>query len=398
MDTGKNESSMPGRPFPVGGANAFEYFMTRTLSIPRPYVMSTLLSVLVLTGIISFGIVHNANSTSLSSPAAPETQFVNGKSMGSYAEDGSQGETDAFTTMEAPAFQGESMESQSFKQSARRRSGGVARSSELNMASTSGGAGPGPRRDSTQNPREAGGTPSSMFIYQGSATVDVRRDADMEQVMDEVQRYVEGNKGYIENRNLDKPRRNNLEFGSASAHMTVRIPSDKFYTLFDWLSRNCVGVESLGAQSMNTQDVTQEYVDTETRLRVKRNAMERFEQIMSKATTVQETLNVQREMNRLTEEIESQKRRQQWLEKQVSLSTVTLYFRMAPKADEPPRDDGGWHPWSTIRYSFNLWVQGAQWFIDFLIVFVVVLLPVSLIVGLVAYFTLRLIHPPTAQD
>jgi hypothetical protein len=72
------------------------------------------------------------------------------------------------------------------------------------------------------------------------------------------------------------------------------------------------------------KDVTEEYVDVEARLKTKKDLEQRYQEIMKKATTVSEMLEIEKEMGTLRADIESIEGRLNVLKSQVSFSTLTV--------------------------------------------------------------------------
>jgi len=77
-------------------------------------------------------------------------------------------------------------------------------------------------------------------------------------------------------------------------------------------------------EKVTGQDVTEEYIDLEARVRTQRALEAQFLEIMKGSETVAEALEVQRELANVRTEIERVEGRRRYLENQVSLSTVTV--------------------------------------------------------------------------
>ncbi len=73
-------------------------------------------------------------------------------------------------------------------------------------------------------------------------------------------------------------------------------------------------------------DVTAEYVDIEARLETLEKTKAKFEEIMEKATAVQDILNVQRELIRTQDQIDALKGQQKYLEQTAKLAKITIYL------------------------------------------------------------------------
>jgi hypothetical protein len=103
--------------------------------------------------------------------------------------------------------------------------------------------------------------------------------------------------------------------------MTVRVPAEKFNEALGEIrqSGNRVIIETVKGQ-----DVTEEFVDIEARLKAKRALEEQFIEIMKRSNSVADALNVQRELSNVRGEIEQIEGRKRFLENQASLSTIKI--------------------------------------------------------------------------
>lgn len=113
--------------------------------------------------------------------------------------------------------------------------------------------------------------------------------------------------------------------------MTVRVPAAKFNESLDEIRKtgNRVIVETVKGQ-----DVTEEFIDVEARLKTKRALEEQFLEIMKRGSTVQDALNVQRELSNVRGEIEQIEGRKRFLENQTSFSTLKIRLQ-SPTAFSP---------------------------------------------------------------
>lgn len=105
--------------------------------------------------------------------------------------------------------------------------------------------------------------------------------------------------------------------------MVIRVKAENFDALVDELLKEAIYVDS---KKINAEDVTAEFVDVNARLRSKKEAEAQYLEIMKKARTVNEILEVQQYLRTIREEIESYEGRLKYLNDKVSYSTVNLTF------------------------------------------------------------------------
>lgn len=106
-------------------------------------------------------------------------------------------------------------------------------------------------------------------------------------------------------------------------HQTIRIPAIKFDTLLFLLEKLAIKIDS---KDINTRDVTDEFIDLDTRLKTKKELEDRYRDILKQARSVQEVLAVEREIGNVRSEIESMEGRLNYLKDRIALSTLTINY------------------------------------------------------------------------
>lgn len=116
---------------------------------------------------------------------------------------------------------------------------------------------------------------------------------------------------------------------------TIKIPQTNFDYVLDSISKFAEFVEF---ENITSKDVTEEYIDLQTRLNTKIEVKKRYENILRKrAKTVEDILATEEKLRIIQEEIEATQGRLNYLTNKVSLSTiqVTLYetviYKKEPK-------------------------------------------------------------------
>lgn len=106
-------------------------------------------------------------------------------------------------------------------------------------------------------------------------------------------------------------------------NLSVRIPTKNFQQFIDGISE---GVAYFDQRTISRQDVSEEFIDLEARLKAKRLLETRYLELLEKATNVKEMLEIERELSGIREEIEAKQGRLQYLQNQVSMSSVRIEF------------------------------------------------------------------------
>jgi hypothetical protein len=121
--------------------------------------------------------------------------------------------------------------------------------------------------------------------------------------------------GYVVNSNVGEE--NNRVYGNIS----FRVDANRFNEALQSLRNLAADVRS---ESTSGQDVTEEYVDLDARLRTLEASEAQLLELMKQAGTVEEILKVQQELVSTREEIETIKGHMQYLEQSAALSYISV--------------------------------------------------------------------------
>ncbi|MBX3268139.1 MAG: DUF4349 domain-containing protein [Acidobacteria bacterium] len=163
--------------------------------------------------------------------------------------------------------------------------------------------------------------------------------------------------------------------------MTIRVPSAKFGETLEAI-RNASG--RVVVESVKGQDVTQEFIDIEARLKAQQALEAQFTEIMKRANTVEDALEVQRQLAVVRGEIEKIEGRKRFLENQSSLSTIKLRIRTPAVISA-----GGPGFFTRLTDSINTGLDSALDFVLGLITVLIAALPFLLFICLPAYLISR---------
>jgi cell division protein FtsL len=100
-----------------------------------------------------------------------------------------------------------------------------------------------------------------------------------------------------------------------------RVPNHSFEHLINSLG-NVSG--NLIKKNINVYDVSEEYMDLETRIKTKKQIEKRYLAILNTTKSVEEILAVENDIRKLREEIEAKEGRLRYLTSKISYSTITL--------------------------------------------------------------------------
>jgi len=143
---------------------------------------------------------------------------------------------------------------------------------------------------------------------------------------------------------------------SMSSRVTFRVPADRF-------DQALSGVQGLAkkvlARTVGGDDVTEEFVDLESRLRNLEATRDRLQSFLDKATNVEDALKVNQSLSDLQGQIEQIKGRKQYLQQSAALSTISVSLSPVP-AIAPIMAEEGWQPLGVARDALRGLVRFGQ--------------------------------------
>jgi hypothetical protein len=114
----------------------------------------------------------------------------------------------------------------------------------------------------------------------------------------------------------------------------LKVPQQSFDVLMDSIRHV---VEFVEFETITTQDVTEEYLDIEARLKTKLEVKARYEAVLRKqAKTVEDILKTEEKLRIIQEEIESAQGRLKYLTNKVAYSTIQIDLYQEVEYKEEP--------------------------------------------------------------
>lgn len=175
------------------------------------------------------------------------------------------------------------------------------------------------------------------------------------------------------------------EDGLPYVTMAIRVPATRFDEVMDRLAAMAVNVTS---RDESARDVTEEYVDLAARLESLETARQRLLAIMEEASVTEELLMAEQQLTQREVEIESIRGRMQYLQQSAALSRIDITLQ--PYILAQPVDTS-WRPAETVRRAFDSLLDGLRGLVNFLITFVIAVLPFLAIFGAIIYGIVRFV-------
>ncbi|HEX4516989.1 MAG TPA: DUF4349 domain-containing protein [Polyangiaceae bacterium] len=187
---------------------------------------------------------------------------------------------------------------------------------------------------------ESAQSPDFLIMYNGDVSMMVD-DGKVASVLDKIIDISEGAGGHLGTRR---------DLG-----VTVRVPSVHF-------RETLAKVGELGEithQSITAEDVSEEYHDAEVRLVNMKAAQKRLQEFLARSANMNDMLTLERELERISMDIDRVEGRMRFLKEHVAFSTLTIALTARPKSQ--PIIAGGGGGGGKVSSSPRIMHLQAEW-------------------------------------
>jgi len=187
---------------------------------------------------------------------------------------------------------------------------------------------------------------------------------DTQAALDEINSLVDELEGYIVQSKVYQYQE------GLQASVTFRIPAD---SLDQALTRVRDLASEVRNENVSGEDMTEEYVDLQSRLRHLQATEQRLLEFLEEAEDTEAALAVYDQLRQVQGEMEQVKGRMQYLEQSAAMATVSV--EIVPDALAQPIQVGGWHPEGTLRNAIQSLIRVLQFLVNAAIVIVILIVP-----------------------
>jgi hypothetical protein len=190
-----------------------------------------------------------------------------------------------------------------------------------------------PTKQNLSSPEKTQKSVEQKIIKTGNLRFETN---DLQATYKEMITAVKKHQAIIQNDNEGK------EYESVYRRIIVRVPSKNFDLFLNDISK---GVSYFDIKEISSQDVTEEYIDIDARLKAKKVLEARYLELLKKANKVTEMLEIEKQLSAIREEIEAKEGQLRYMQSQVSMSTINIEFY------KTVANEGG----ATISYGSKIW-------------------------------------------
>ncbi|WP_179151871.1 DUF4349 domain-containing protein [Oceanobacillus senegalensis] len=211
----------------------------------------------------------------------------------------------------------------------------------------------------------------------------------LEKAITDIQAKAENFGGYI----VDSTMQGEYDERSASGHITARIPQEKFHEFIEIVEEG----SRVRERSISGQDVTEEYVDLESRLSSKRAVEERLLDFLEQAEKTEDLLKISGDLAKVQEEIERITGRMKYLQNKVDLATVTIYIQ-ENDTSLSEIGEGDLDTWGKTKQQFLKSINFLITAASSLFVFFIGNLPILFLIGIIASVVIFIVRKQKKKD
>ncbi len=174
---------------------------------------------------------------------------------------------------------------------------------------------------------------------------------DVEKTLSSVRTLASGREGLVSSSTTS------LKDDKTVADIVIQVPALAFDDTMSQIRLLAYKVEN---ESSTSQDVTEDYVDTDSQIRNLKASESQFIELLKKAKDVNETLTVQRELNTVRGEIEKRQGHLNYLQAKSEFSTITI--KISPKivVTDKSNTANGWDFGKIIEGAWDGSLRGLQ--------------------------------------
>lgn len=150
-----------------------------------------------------------------------------------------------------------------------------------------------------------------LYVLTASQTVEVKEIAS---AMKQIDSVIQKSGGYVQSQSVRE---------DEQAYLVLRVPAPQLRPVLDAMA--ALGKEE--SRSVASQDVTEQYIDTEARLKNAIALRDRLKALLGQAKGVKDILEIEKELTRVQSDIDSMEGRLKKLKGQVDLAQIDLTLK-----------------------------------------------------------------------
>lgn len=195
-----------------------------------------------------------------------------------------------------------------------------------------------------------------------------------DKLIDDINATVKQSGGYIESSQIGG--NSYYQNDNRNAELKIRIPKTKQSDFSEFLSENANVIN----RSVNTDDVTDRYIDTQSRIKALTLEKETLEKLITQSSNVSDTLTVYEKLTNVIAEIEAYQGKLNQMDNLIDYTTFTVHIDEVEKETKVQKQNWFAKTWNGLVDNLSDVGNGLLNFLSF----VISALPYWILLGLIA--------------
>jgi len=200
------------------------------------------------------------------------------------------------------------------------------------------------------------------------------------QSLDDISKLAEQMGGYVVSSNVYQSSYGANNIPVPQGNISIRIPAEKLTDVMEQIKNSAIEVKT---ENVSGVDVTDQYVDLQSRLTAKQAAEKKLLQFLEQAENTEDTLAVYNQLQQVQSDIEVLKGQIKYIDQSAAFSSLSV--TLIAEAGNQPIEIGGWKLQGTANEAVQDLINFTQGFTRFLIRFILYTLPALILIGIPLY-------------
>ncbi len=205
-----------------------------------------------------------------------------------------------------------------------------------------------------------------------------------DKLIEDIDVAVKQSGGYMESSEIGGNRYYTTD--SRTAELKIRIPKTKQSDFSDFILKNSNVVN----RSVSTEDVTDRYIDTQSRIKALTLEKETLEKLLMQSSNISDTLTVYERLTNVIAEIESYQGKLNQMDNLIEYTTFTVYIIEVEKETNVEKQSWFGKTWNGLLDNFYEVGNGLLDFLSFVIVAVPYLILIGILVVVIVFIIRRI--------
>ena len=170
--------------------------------------------------------------------------------------------------------------------------------------------------------------------------------------------------------------------GTMMMNMTVRIPTEHY----DEFMNDLEGDGKIISRTANVTNISHEYHDTETIIANLRSQLERLQDMMKEARTIDEMITIETRISEVQTQLDQYNTQVSYMDSRVDYSTIDLSIEEVRKYTEKTGATFGERFMQALHGSKTLFLNFLEW----ILFFIIYMFPIAVVIGLIVWIIIIL--------